>query len=639
MSATPAATAGVAIAGLGTTSLGRVFGTSPRRLAADAVRAAVADAGLALTDLDGLLICPGITGGLDIGLAGQLGLRDLALLAVVNSFGASAAVAVQTAAMAVTSGAARAVACVFADTPLREGAPAGSAFGSHGDGSSVASASHGDGAGSAGASGTNAATRQERHGLAGLAAGYGFRSVTGYYALAAMRHMQAFGTTSEQLGAIAVAQRQWAAGNPLAQFRDPITLADHQRSRWVAEPLHLLDCSLVSNGAIAVIVTSARAARDGPRPPVHILGAGQGHPGGQMSRGSQFGLATGAAQAGRAAMAMARVTPADITMCQIYDCYTYTVLVTLEDYGFCGKGEGGPFVASGALAPGGSLPVNTGGGQLSAYYMWGFTPLSEAVIQARGDGGDRQCDANDLILVSGNGGILAHHGTLILSPNPPPRSPNPPPHSPNPPARPTTRTSRTQSAPTARVPVDTPGASAPGAQPTPARPTPAERAPVLPDMGVVRADERSEPFFAAAGRGELLIKRCPRCAAWLGPSATSCPACGEDAPLEWARASGTGTLATWAIVHSRGGEAVAVPALVELAEGPWLSTGLSLAMPDGREAGAGEMATLSAGQALSVAFARSPGGECYPVFCPLRSPDDAGDGRPAAAGRGDLGGT
>jgi acetyl-CoA acetyltransferase/uncharacterized OB-fold protein len=620
MSATPA-TAGVAIAGLGTTSLGRVFGTSPRRLAADAVRAAVADAGMMLTDLDGLLICPGITGGLDIGLAGQLGLRDLALLAVVNSFGASAAVAVQTAAMAVTSGTARAVACVFADTPLREGAPAGSAFGSHGDG-----------AGGAGAPRTRGATRQERHGLAGLAAGYGFRSVTVYYALAAMRHMQAFGTTSEQLGAIAVAQRQWASGNPLAQFRDPITLADHQRSRWVAEPLHLLDCSLVSNGAIAVIVTSARAARDGPRPPVHIWGAGQGHPGGQMSRGSQFGLATGAVQAGRAAMAMAGVTPADITMCQIYDCYTYTVLVTLEDYGFCGKGEGGPFVASGALAPGGSLPVNTGGGQLSAYYMWGFTPLSEAVIQARGDGGDRQCDANDVILVSGNGGILAHHGTLIVSPHPPHRSPHPP-------HRPTARRSRTQSAPTGRVPVDTPGASAPGEQPTPVPPAPAERAPAQPDMGVVRADERSEPFFAAAGRGELLIKRCPRCAAWLGPSATSCPACGEDAPLEWARASGMGTLASWAIVHSRGGEAVAVPALVELAEGPWLSTGLSLAMPDGRETGAGEMAALSAGQALSVAFARSPEGECYPVFCPLRSPDDAGDGRPAAAGRGDLGGT
>src|ERR1022692_2979141 len=151
---------GAAIAGLGMTNLGRVYGQSPRRLAASAVRQAAADAGLALADIDGLLICPGITGGLDVGLAGVLGLRDLALLAVVNSFGASAATAVQVAAQAVTSGTARAVACVFADTPLREGVPAGSAFGSHG--------------------GAGQDRPPERHGLTGLAAGYGFRSVTVY---------------------------------------------------------------------------------------------------------------------------------------------------------------------------------------------------------------------------------------------------------------------------------------------------------------------------------------------------------------------------------------------------------------------------------------------------------------------------
>src|SRR6201995_5016592 len=116
---------------------------------------------------------------------------------------------------------------------------------------------------------------------------------------------------------------------------------------------------------------------------------------------------------------MAGITRADIGTCQLYDCYTYTVLVTLEDYGFCAKGAGGPFVTDGKLGPGGSLPVNTGGGQLSGYYMWGFTPLSEAVIQARGDGGDRQAPSADMILISGNGGILAHHGTLIVSPHPP----------------------------------------------------------------------------------------------------------------------------------------------------------------------------------------------------------------------------
>jgi len=384
-----------AIAGLGLTDLGKVYGRSPRRLAARAVRLAAADAGLALADLDGLLVCPGIAApALDVGLAQVLGLRDLRLLSVINSYGASAGAAVSLAAQAVASGSASAVACVFADTPLRPDASAGASFG--------------------------AARRQrpEWHGLGGLRAGYGYRSVTAEYALAARRHMATYGTTSEQFGAVAVAQRAWAAGNPRAQFREPITLADHQASRWIVEPLHLLDCCLVSNGAIAVVVTSAGRAAGLAKPPVHIWGWGQGHPGQPMERGSGFGLTTGAAIAGPAAMAMAGISPADVTMGQIYDCYTYTVVVTLEDYGFCPKGEGGPLAASGALAPGGSLPVNTGGGQLSSYYMWGFTPLSEAVIQAKGEGGARQSAASDIILVSGNGGILAHHATLILSPHP-----------------------------------------------------------------------------------------------------------------------------------------------------------------------------------------------------------------------------
>src|SRR5215472_12818929 len=160
---------GAVIAGLGMTDLGRVFGASQRRLAATAVRLAADDAGLALSDIDGLLICPGIIGGLDIGLAVVLGLRDLALLSVVNSFGASAVMAVQTAALAVTSGTARAVACVFADTPLRDGVPAGSAF---------STAERGR---------PGAELGPAPVGFGGLAAGYGFRSVTVHYALAARR--------------------------------------------------------------------------------------------------------------------------------------------------------------------------------------------------------------------------------------------------------------------------------------------------------------------------------------------------------------------------------------------------------------------------------------------------------------------
>ena len=599
-------TGDAAIAGLGMTNLGRVFGSSPRRLAAAAVRLAAADAGMAVSDLDGLLICPGITGGLDLGLAGQLGMRDLALLAVVNSFGASAATAVQVAAQAVTCGAARAVACVFADTPLREGQPAGSAFGRGGE--------------------PAAAGPPERHGLAGLAAGYGFSSVTVYYALAARRHMERFGTTSEQFGAIAVAQRQWARGNPYAQYRQPITLADHQRSRWVAEPLHLLDCSLVSNGAIAVIVTSAQAAADGPRPPVHVWGWGQGHPGQPMARDSEFGLVTGAVQAGRAAMARAGVQPADVTMCQIYDCYTYTVLVTLEDYGFCAKGEGGPFAASGALAPGGSLPVNTGGGQLSAYYMWGFTPLSEAIIQARGDGGERQSAATDVILVSGNGGILSHHGTLIVSPHP--------------------RDGAGAGAGLARRGAAGRRASAVAGsaeggvagEPEEGGPGDAASGPPSgltsgltsglrtgasltggltlagPDqLGVVRPDARSAPFFAAAAEDVLAIRHCDECGTWLAPAASDCTGCSRDGEPGWAPASGRGTLVSWSVVHPRHGGPVAVPAMVELDEGPWLSAGLVLA---GQE----ELTSLRAGQPVGARFIHPDDGASYPVFGPLVSP-------------------
>jgi acetyl-CoA acetyltransferase len=202
--------------------------------------------------------------------------------------------------------------------------------------------------------------------------------------------------------------------NPRARFREPITIDDHQASRFVADPLHLLDCCMVSNGGIAVVVTAADRARDLAQPPVHIWGWAQTHPGYRMERGSQWGLRSGAAIAGPAAMAMAGVTPADIDVCEIYDCYTYTVLITLEDYGFCAKGEGGAFAESGALAPGGSLPTNTGGGQLSSFYLWGMTPLSEAIIQARGQGGQRQAPRHEVVISSGNGGVLDFHSTLVL---------------------------------------------------------------------------------------------------------------------------------------------------------------------------------------------------------------------------------
>jgi len=230
--------------------------------------------------------------------------------------------------------------------------------------------------------------------------------------------MNTYGTTSEQLGHIAVAQREWARLNPLAQMRAPMTVQDHQESRVIADPFHLLDCCLVSNGGIAVIVTSAERAAQLAQPPVHVLGWAQAHPGNFLRRSDDYGLVSGAAVSGPAAFAMAGITIDDIEVVELYDCYTYTALISLEDYGFCEKGEGGPFAASGILGPEGKLPLNTGGGQLSSYYLWGMTPLSEGIIQARGQGGERQVDQHDIVLVSGNGGVLDHHSTLVLSTQP-----------------------------------------------------------------------------------------------------------------------------------------------------------------------------------------------------------------------------
>jgi acetyl-CoA acetyltransferase len=368
------------------TAVGKVYGRTPADFAAEAVRRAVTDAGLQLADVDGLLISSGVTGGVSVDLQRDLGLGDLRMLSQLQSYGATAATMVQVASLAVMSGTASVVACVFADSPLQPDRGAGAAYG----------------------------TRRAPAGWWGLLGASGVIGANPQYALAARRHMARYGTTTEQLGHIAVAQRAWAAMNPAAQQREPITLADHQQSRWICDPLRLLDCCLVSNGGIAVIVTTAARAAGLAQPPVHVLGWAQSHPGHYLRRHPDFGLVTGAATAGPAALDMAGVALPDVDVVQLYDCYTFTVLVTLEDYGFCAKGDGGPFAASGILGPAGKLRLNTGGGQLSGYYLWGMTPVAEAIIQARGQGGERQAAQHDLVLVSGNGGVLDHHATLVL---------------------------------------------------------------------------------------------------------------------------------------------------------------------------------------------------------------------------------
>ncbi|HMD93266.1 MAG TPA: thiolase family protein [Trebonia sp.] len=379
------------ICGLGMTDLGKVYGPSAAQFAADAVRLAAADAGLALADIDGLLVSSGVSHGVHLDLQLDLGLHDLAMLSEMQAYGSTAGAMVQVASMAVQSGMAGTVACVWADAPLQQGTSSAAAYG---------------------------AGARIQSGWRGLTAAAGITSANHRYAMAARRHMERFGTTSDQLGAIAVAQRDWAGLNPLAQLRTPITIEDYHASRWIAEPFHLLDCCLVSNGGIAVIVTTADRAAGLRQPPVYVRGWAQAHPGNSGRRFDDFGLVSGAATAGPAALRMADAELADIDVVEVYDCYTYTVLVTLEDYGFCAKGEGGPFAASGVLGPDGKLKVNTGGGQLSAYYMWGMTPLSEAVIQARGQAGERQVRDHELVLVSGNGGCLDHHATLVLATSP-----------------------------------------------------------------------------------------------------------------------------------------------------------------------------------------------------------------------------
>jgi acetyl-CoA acetyltransferase len=378
-----------AIVGLGVTPMGKIYGRRSVDFAGEAIALALADAGLAKADVDGLLFNANISGDIDVRAQMTLGFENLTLVNVMSAYGSTAGSMMQYACMAIEQGLANVVALVYADAPLTANRSAGQSYaGPH---------------------------RFPLGGMIGLRAAYGNFGANPEYAMAARRHMHLYGTTSEQFGTIAVGQRAWAGMSPWAQMRSPITLEDHHNSRFIADPLRLLDCCLVSNGAVCVIVTSAAKARDLKQPPVHVLGYAQCAPGDNQRTDRHPAVETGAKRSGEIAFRMAGVTVQDVDICQLYDCYTYTVLVTLEDYGFCEKGEGGPFVADGKLGPGGSLPTNTGGGQLSGYYMWAFTPLSEAVVQARGQGGERQVPKNDVVLVSANGGILNFHATIILS--------------------------------------------------------------------------------------------------------------------------------------------------------------------------------------------------------------------------------
>jgi len=235
------------------------------------------------------------------------------------------------------------------------------------------------------------------------------------YAMAARRHMHEFGTTSEQLAEVAVATRKWASLNPKAYTREPLSIDDVMNSPIVTDPLHRYDCCLVTDGGGAVVVTSLERARDLKKRPVAVLGFADNHSHMGISQMPDL-VRTAASVTGPKAFGMAGVKPTDIDVTQIYDSFTITVLLCLEDLGFCAKGDAGSFVSKQRTAPGGDFALNTSGGGLSYCHpgMFGIFLIIEAVRQLRGECGERQVPSADLALAHGVGGVLSSHATLIL---------------------------------------------------------------------------------------------------------------------------------------------------------------------------------------------------------------------------------
>jgi acetyl-CoA acetyltransferase len=256
-------------------------------------------------------------------------------------------------------------------------------------------------------------TRQAYERAWGDDAAYGWFGTPAGYAMIAQRHMQEFGTTHEQLGAIAIAARKHGAANPDAQLRAPLSPEAYAQSRRVVDPFRRDDCCLISDGGAAVVVMSAERAKDlGVPDPVPILGFGQGQTSWEVAQRPVL-TETAAVTSGASAFAMAGMRPSDIDVAQLYDCFTITPLMTLEDYGFCAKGEGGKFVEDGCIELGGVLPINTSGGLLSETGMPGMQLVMEGVRQIRGTSPNQVPDAGACI-VSNQGGIMHTHSTMIL---------------------------------------------------------------------------------------------------------------------------------------------------------------------------------------------------------------------------------
>jgi acetyl-CoA acetyltransferase len=235
------------------------------------------------------------------------------------------------------------------------------------------------------------------------------------YALAAARHIHQYGTTVEQLAEVAVAARGWAALNPEAFMRAPLTVADVRAARMVCDPFTVRDCCLVTDGAGALVMVAADRAKSSAQKPVYFLGGGFATTHRQISSMPDLTV-TGAAQSGPRAFAMAGLAPRDVDVLELYDAFTINTILFLEDLGYCRKGEGGAFVSGGRIAPGGALPVNTNGGGLSCVHpgMYGIFTLIEGAAQLRGEGGQRQVEGAEVALCHGNGGTLSSQVTVLL---------------------------------------------------------------------------------------------------------------------------------------------------------------------------------------------------------------------------------
>lgn len=371
----------VAFVGVGASPQGHLPGSTPVRLGVDAFKRALDDAGLKKDQIDGLLTMPGTTspeGSLNFLRMGETLGIDPKYTGSMAMGGGTAGALVQMAALAIEAGLATTVACIFGDSAKTGGSRFNRASG-WGDSWGI----------------------------------WGMYAAAANSAIAASRHMALYGTTSRQLGEVAVACRRHASLNPNAVMREPITIKDHQNSRWVVEPFHLLDCCLISDGGVCVIVTSAERAKDLKKPPVLIAGMGQSYTTQNMER-EDWWYVPHQKEALVRAFTMAGVGPKDIDVAQLYDNFTMSVLLWLEHAGFCGVGEAGPFVEGGRIQLGGELPINTAGGNLSESYMEGWLHIVEGVRQIRGECGPRQVQGAETCLVTGRGMTLNCSNAMIL---------------------------------------------------------------------------------------------------------------------------------------------------------------------------------------------------------------------------------